>query len=169
METVDYIQKHFASVKRQFDGVMQDTTEEQINWRPQGTANAIGVTLVHMAGTMDNAFQKVLQGSPLLWESAGWGEKLGLSGLPGRVHGWDEIKSKHLALEPVLEYVAAVFSLVDTCLSGLNPADLERLVTVYGSERPVADLLIMQFSHALTHTGEIAALKGIQGVKGLPV
>jgi DinB superfamily len=168
METVAYIQKQFASVKRQFDGVMQETTEEQINWTPPGTANAIGVTLVHMAGTLDNAFQKTLAGQPLLWENAGWAAKLGLSGLPGRVHGWDEIKSKHLALEPVLEYVKTVFAQVDTCLAGLTPQELERVVTFYGNERPVADLLIMQFAHTLTHTGEIAALKGMQGVKGLP-
>jgi hypothetical protein len=169
METIGYIQKQFASVKRQFDGVMQDTTEEQINWVPQGTANSIGVTLVHLASTLDNAFQTVLQGKPRLWESQGWGEKLGLLGPPGRVHGWDEVKSKPLALEPVLGYAAAVFKQVDECLAGLDPAELDRLVTVYGNERPAAELFIMQFSHTLVHTGEIAALKGLLGVKGLPV
>ena len=169
METIVYIQKQFASVKRQFDGVMQETTEEQINWTPPGTANAIGITLVHLAGTLDNAFQCILQGQPLLWDSGQWGEKLGLSGLPGRVHGWDEIKSKHLALGAVMEYVKTVFAGVDASLAGLTAADLERLVTFYGNERPVADLLVMQFAHALIHTGEIAALKGMQGVKGLPV
>jgi hypothetical protein len=169
METVDYIQKQYVSVKRQFDGVMQETTEEQINWIPQGTANSIGVTLVHMTNTLDNAFHKILQNKPSLWESAGWGEKLGLSGPPGRVHGWDEIKSKHLVLEPVLAYATNVFTQVDECLTGLPPVELDRLVTVYGNERPVAEMIIMQFSHALIHTGEIAALKGLQGVKGLPV
>ena len=168
MDTVVYIQKQFASAKRQFDGVMQDTTEEQINWAPQGTANAIGVTLVHMAGTLDNAFQNVLQGKPLLWESGGWGEKLGLSGLPGRVHGWEEIKSKHLALEPVLEYAVLVLKQADEYLAGLAAPELDRVVTVYGNERPAADLFIIQLSHLLGHTGEIAALKGMQGVKGLP-
>jgi len=168
METAVYIQKQFASAKRQFDGVMQDTTEEQINWAPSGTANAIGVTLVHMVGTLDNAFQSVLQGKPLLWDSEGWGEKLGLSGLPGRVHGWDEIKSKHLPLEPALGYAAVVFKQVDECIAGLTAAELDRLVTFYGNERPVADLYVMQLSHLLGHTGEIAALKGMQGVKGLP-
>jgi len=168
METVEYIQKQFASAKRQYDGVMQDTTEEQINWAPQGTANSIGVTLVHMASTLDNAFQSVLQGKPRLWESEGWGEKLALSGPPGRVHGWDEIKSKPMALEPVLGYAASVFKQAEACLPTLTPTELDRLVTVYGNERPVADLVIMQVSHLLGHTGEIAALKGMQGVKGLP-
>ena len=122
-----------------------------------------------MASTLDNAFQSVLQSKPRLWENEGWGEKLGLSGPPGRVHGWDEIKSSHLALEPVLGYATLVFRQVEEYLPGLTPAKLDQLVTIYGSERPLAEVLIMQFSHALIHTGEIAALKGMQGVKGLPV
>jgi hypothetical protein len=169
METVEFIQKQYTWVKKQFDGVMQDTTEEQINWTPPGTANSIGVTLLHVAGTLDNAFQGTLQGKPSVWDSGVWGKKLGLSGLPGRVHGWDEAKSSHLASGPLMEYVNSVFNQVNTCVSGLTPPELDRVVTLYGADRPVSDLLIMQASHALMHTGEIAALKGMQGVKGLPV
>jgi hypothetical protein len=168
MEVVEFIQKQFTSVWRQYDGVMQETTEEQINWAPPGTANSIGVTLVHMISGLDNNFQTILQDKPKLWESEGWGEKLALSGPPGRVHGWDEVKSKHLALEPILGYAAAVRAAVDACLPLLTAAELDRMVTLYNSERPVADMLVMQISHLLGHTGEIAALKGMQGVKGLP-
>ena len=168
MDSVVYIQKQFVSVKRQFDGVMQETTEEQINWVPQGTGNSIGVTLVHLLNGLDSAFQTVLRGQPQLWESEKMGEKLGLSGPPGRVHGWDEIKSKPLPLEPILGYSAAVFKQVEDVLAGLSADDLDRLVTFYGSERPAADAFIMNFSHVLVHTGEIAAIKGAQGVKGLP-
>jgi hypothetical protein len=168
METVEYIQKQYASVKRQLDAVILDTSEEQINWAPHGTANSIGETLVHMSGSLDNAFQAVLQGKPRLWESEAWGEKFGLTGTPGRVHGWDEIKGKHLALEPVLGYVAAVINQVDQCVAGLTSGELDQLVTLNGNERPAADVFILQFSHVLGHAGEIAALKGMQGVKGLP-
>ena len=169
METVVYVQKQLAAAKRQFDGVMQETTEEQINWKPGGTANTIGVTLVHLANTLDNSFQKVLQDRPSLWEKEGWGEKLGLSGPPGRVNGWDEIKSKHLALEPVSGYAAAAFKQAEDFVAGLKAEDLERIVIMYGNERPLAEVLVMQFTHTVVHTGEIAALKGMQGVKGLPV
>ena len=168
MDSVAYIQKQYASLKRQFDGVILDTTEEQVNWIPQGTGNSIGVTMVHMINGLDSAFQTVLRGKPQLWDSEKMGEKLGLSGPPGRVHGWDEIKSKPLPLEPILEYSVAVFKQVEEVVSGLKAEDLDRLVTFYGSERPAADAFIMNFSHVLVHTGEIAAIKGAIGVKGLP-
>ena len=168
MDSVVYIQKQFVSLKRQFDGVLQETTEEQINWVPQGTGNSIGVTLVHMINGLDSAFQTVLRGQPQLWESEKMGEKLGLSGPPGRVHGWDEVKSKPLPLEPILGYAEVVLKQVEEVVTGLKADDLDRMVTFYGSERPAADAFIMNFSHMLVHTGEIAAIKGALGVKGLP-
>jgi len=33
----------------------------------------------------------------------------------------------------------------------------------------VAELLIIAANQSLSHTGEIAALKGVQGAKGLPM
>jgi hypothetical protein len=168
MEVVEFIQKQFAAVWRQYDSVMLETTEEQINWTPPGTANSIGVTLVHMISGLDNSIQSILQEKPKLWESAGWGEKLGLSGPPGRVHGWDEIKSKHLELEPILGYAAAVRAVTDAYLTTMTAKDLDCPVSLFNSERPAADVVVMQISHLLGHSGEIAALKGMQGVKGLP-
>jgi uncharacterized damage-inducible protein DinB len=69
----------------------------------------------------------------------------------------------------LLEYQSAVRAATDAYLSTLTPEELERNVEFAGGERTVADMLLLACSHSLGHNGEIAALKGIQGAKGLPV
>jgi hypothetical protein len=43
------------------------------------------------------------------------------------------------------------------------------MVKFAGGERSVGAVLLLSASQSLSHNGEIAALKGIQGAKGLPV
>jgi len=54
-------------------------------------------------------------------------------------------------------------------LAVLTPEELDRTVDFAGGPRTVADMLLLSAPQSLSHTGEIAALKGIQGVKGLPI
>jgi len=168
MEIIEYIQKQFAGARRQVDAVLKDTTQEQLNWTPPGTANSIGVTLVHMISSEDIFFHQFLQSQKSLWETENWGEKIGLSAPPGHTQGWDEIKNKVLELEPVLAYGKSVWAATDAYIGRLSPAELDRKVTILTGERLTADIVLMQASHILGHAGEIAAIKGIQGVKGLP-
>jgi DinB superfamily len=168
MEIIEYIQKQFAGVRRQVDAVLKDTTQDQLNWTPPGTANSIGVTLVHMISSEDNFFHKILQGQKSLWETENWGEKIGLSAPPGHANGWDDVKNKTLEIEPLLAYGKSVWAASDAYIAGLTPAELDNKVTIFSGERSIADIMVMQASHTLGHAGEMAAIKGIQGVKGLP-
>ncbi len=56
----------------------------------------------------------------------------------------------------------------DAYLERLADEDLDREVTMMGGTRQVADALTTVAAHTLEHSGEIAALKGVQGGKGLP-
>ena len=57
----------------------------------------------------------------------------------------------------------------DAYLANLCAGDLDRKVRFFdGSERPLADVLVILIVHTASHAGEIAALKGVQGVQGLP-
>jgi len=42
-------------------------------------------------------------------------------------------------------------------------------VAFAGGERTVAEMLLLAASQSLSHAGEIAALKGVQGAKGLSI
>lgn len=168
MQASEYIQRQVIAMRRLIDAIMQDTTDEQFNWAPGGTANAIRVTYVHMIAAEDMYIQAVLQGQPRIWESAGWGAQLGLSAPPGRDRGWDELKRTTLPLAPVAAYAQAVRGATDAYLEALTAEELDRQVAFLGGQRPVADVLATLIIHSVGHAGEIAALKGMQGVKGLP-
>ncbi len=168
MDAIAYIQQQVGDLRRQTKIVLQETTDEQVNWAPPGTANPIGVTLLHTIGGEDLFVQQWLQGKPRLWESGNWSERIGVESAPGGGRGWEECRQAHLSLAPIMEYQAAVCAATAEYLSSLTPESLDRKIMLFGSERPLAEVLIMMVNHAVAHMGEIAALKGIQGVKGLP-
>jgi hypothetical protein len=168
MEARDYIQRQLAIMRRLSDAVLADTTDEQLNWTPPGLANPIRAPLVHLSVSEDRFIQTIIQGKTTIWESKGWGEKLGLAFGPGARMDWEKTKATTLTLAPVLDYAAAVRAATDAYVATVTPEELERTVPFIGGEKPVADVLAQLVIHYSGHIGEIAALKGIQGVKGIP-
>jgi uncharacterized damage-inducible protein DinB len=168
MDSIAFIRHMIDSVRRQTDDSMKDTTVEQFNWAPPGTASPISAVLVHLLNGEDFFFQTIIQGRPKLWDSDGWGEKTGVKNTPDFGGNWEEFKQMTLALEPVLAYQGALRAAEDAYLDTLNPEELEREVEFSPNENTVAAILIHIISHSFCHAGEIAVLKGIQGVKGLP-
>ena len=55
-----------------------------------------------------------------------------------------------------------------TYLETVTSEDLDLIVAIFGGSQLVADVLGLMCKHQLFHAGEIAALKGMYGVKGLP-
>ena len=167
MDAREYIRRQFVALRRLQDGVMQGTTDEQFNWTPPGTANPIRVAFVHLVSGED-AFIGAIGGRERLWDSGGWAAKVGISAPPGRGQGWEELKAATIPVAPVLEYAAAARAATEAYLATLTPEELDRPVTIFGGERTVADILALLVVHTTGHLGEIAAIKGSQGVQGLP-
>jgi uncharacterized damage-inducible protein DinB len=167
MNIVDYIQKEYAALRRQINAVTADLTDEQLNWTAPGKANKIGVTLLHAIESEDMFVHKILQGKPTLWETQGWGAQIGISNPPGH-GGWEEASQATLALSQLMAFEEAVCEETSAYLAILSPEELDRKVLMFNGERQVADVLVLVANHTLGHMGEIAALKGVHGVKGLP-
>ena len=160
--------KVVASKNEFAEDVLSDLTEENLNWTPPGTANPIGVILLHVAGGDDYFLQECIQQKPLTWSIGGWSEKIGLERPPGGTpESWQMAKSTHLPFEPVLAYYRAVCAVTDTYFKQLIEAELDRPVMMFGQPSTVGEFLIMMTMHATEHLGEIAALKGVLGLKGL--
>ncbi len=165
METIDFIRQLVAAARRQTDKSMKDMTVEQFNWTPPGTANPISAIFVHFLNSEDSFVQTLMQGKPKLWDEGGWAEKTGVKVPPGYSGGWEEVKQLTLALEPMLAYQQAVRAATEAYLEKLTPAELDRVVKSARGERSVASMFIHVVNHALIHSGEIGALKGIQAGK----
>ena len=169
MEIFEYIKRQMAGMRRQVEMTMKDVTPEQFNWAPPGTANTISATFIHLTSVEDGFVQAFLQGKPRVWDAAGWSDRTGIIKTPAIGESWDAFKNAGLEPAPFLEYQKAVWAATDAYLAGLTVEELDRKVNFAGGERSVADMLMMAANQALAHTGEIAALKGVQGAKGLPI
>jgi hypothetical protein len=165
MDTIEFIRQLVAAVRRQTDESMKDMTAEKFNWTPPGSANPISAIFVHFLNSEDAFVQTQMQGKPKLWDEGGWAEKTGVKVPPGYSGGWEEVKDMTLALDPLLAYQQAVRAATDAYLVSLTLAELERVVKSARGDRSVATLIIITINHTLIHSGEIAALKGIQASK----
>ena len=168
MDSIQTIRDLITAACQQTDDCLLDTTLEQFNWAPPGTASPISAIFIHLLTSEDFFVQAILQEKPRLWEAGGWGEKTGVKHTPGYGENWDEFKKMTLAQEPVLAYQRVVRAATGSYLEKLAPEDLLRKVKFAGGERSVASILILLACHSVCHAGEIALLKGIQGGKGLP-
>ena len=136
-------------------------------WRqPPGNANRIGAIYCHAVGVEDLYIQKILQDRPLVWESGGWAEKLGRGTSPNM---W-ESEGIEVNLDAFLPYRRAVYTASELYIASLSDADLDARKQFPGREwsMSIAQLLAVVVSHGSSHAGEIAALKGVFGGKGLP-
>lgn len=168
MDAKTYIQQQIANAHHQTDAVMQDLTEEQFNWVPPGTINPISAILVHILGGEDFFIQAVIQGKPRRWDVQGWSKKIGIEAPPGPGHGWEEFKTIKVSIAPVMDYGQSLREATVNYLAILTEAELDRQVNFAGRMVPVAEVLMLAVTHIAGHAGEIAAVKGMQGIKGLP-
>ncbi len=168
MDVKTYIKQQTANAWRQVEAVMKDTTEEQFNWLPSGTINPISAILIHLLAGEDFFIQTILQGKPRGWETQGWGAKIGIQTPPGPSGGWEEFKTVRIQAAPMLAYGQAIHAATDAYLDALTPEELDRQVTFAGRVVPAAEVLMILVVHIASHAGEMAAVKGMQGIKGLP-
>jgi hypothetical protein len=168
MDIKTYLKQQMANAHRQVEAVMKDTTEEQFNWLPPGTINPISVILIHVLAGEDYFIQTILQGKSRCWEAEGWGSKIGIPKPPEPGSSWDEFKTIRILKAPVLRYGQAIQAATDAYLDKLTAGELDRQVTFAGRVVPAAEVLMILVVHIASHAGEIAAVKGMQGIKGLP-
>ena len=169
MDTLTLLKKLIASKNEFAEAVLGNLTEENLNWTPPVTANSIGVNLIHVSGGDDYFLQECIQQKPMVWSTGGWAEKIGLAIPPGSTpESWKIAKTTHLPLQPVLAYYRAVCAVTDTYFEQLTEVEIDRPVMMFGKPSNVGEFLVMILTHATEHLGEIAALKGVQGCKGLP-
>lgn len=153
-------------------GTTADVTVEQANEAPPGLVHPIGVHMAHTLHCEDFMLNTLIQGQPTLWEQEGWNAQVGgelLVDLPGvGVAEFEVYDPAGLAA-----YAAAVFANTDSVLAGLSEEDLERELALTELGFPTnmsvgAFLTTLLLGNTYAHTGEISALKGLQGSQGYP-
>jgi uncharacterized damage-inducible protein DinB len=170
MQTLAFIRSSIEAVNGMVDTAMQDLTDEVVNFQPGGTANTIAQLLAHVCTGQDLLVNdKLLIGGGATLHDSGWAAK---TGIPlERPLIWQQRDAWRLNLPGFdafrREVAASALRLIDS----MSEADLDRMAAwIRGPERPVGMLWqAIYINHGLGHCGEISAIKGMQGLKGLPI
>ena len=168
MDARDLLRAQFAWIHQLLAGTMSDCSQETADHRGEGWAiSPISAIYAHIAITQDGIVHGLVQGRPTLLESDGWDGKLGLEAAgPRDASSWAD---KRFDLATVRDYAAAVQAATDAfLLEALDDLLEKAMETPMGEQRAIDMLANVGVAHVASHWGEIAALRGVQGEKGLP-
>jgi hypothetical protein len=152
--------------------VMADCGDQELNANlPNAHIGSIASIYAHAVFSEDGIVNGLLQGKPALYESGGWEAKTGVKwpGIPPlQTPEWSAaVKMQDRAAFD--EYARAVYANTEAYVGSLSDADLDRKTQGPIGETTVGFMVInILGTHLTGHAGEIAALKGVQGLKGLP-
>jgi hypothetical protein len=117
----------------------------------------------------DSLVNRRIRGGTSIWERGGWQEKTGVT-LAGSSS--DPNWAARLVLDRARFklYADAVFAEIEAYVGGLTEAEMNREIetSFLGRQTVGQHLNGLTLHHMSVHTGEIATLKGVQGLKGLP-
>lgn len=164
---ITFLRGQFQMAHGWLEGTMQGLTPEQAHWVPAGNPNPIGAQFGHVVTTED-FFLNTLKGQPPLMATRFAG-KTGLSELPSPGDWTHWARSVRVDLDAAWVYAQAVFNNTDSMLATLSGEDLERPLDLSAAGmgmQNVAFMLNLMILNCYSHTGEISALKGLQGLRG---
>jgi hypothetical protein len=167
MDAKTYLRKQIKSMWNLQGSVVNGLTDEQLAVIPPGTTSPIGVIWLHMVYGEDNFVSTIME-QPSLWQSGDWKERFGLEKAPNIGEDWTEYQDVALTIEKVQAYSDAVQAQTGACLESTTDETLDETVKFFTDSDPKANVWVLLVSHTLIHSGEIAAIKGVLGEKGLP-
>ena len=163
MQTADFAKLSLEQSFNLLKDLLKDTTEEQYNFDPPGTANAAAKSHVHLISAVDFFLNGLVAGG-----APAWGPFASANGLPGNpLEIWGH--GAPIPLAPMLELQDQVTAAALENVAKLSNDDFDRIVkTPMFGDQSVAFLVQLACLHTNGHAGDIATVKGIQGAKGLP-
>jgi hypothetical protein len=149
--------------------VTSDLTQELTDWEPPGTANSVGSLYWHAVAYLDHVVHEWGTGQVPLGYRDGWREKVLLEP-PDVPQGQPPVlQGVRVDLAALHEYAKAVQEAGQSWLGQLSEADLDAKIETGVGELSLGQMIeLYVLWHINVHCGEIAALKGCQGVKGYP-
>jgi hypothetical protein len=163
MNAVSYAKSNLEQNFNLLGMTMQGIDESQYNWAPAGSCNPAAKSHVHILTAVDLFINGICKGG-----TAKWPEFAAKHELPTQATEiWKHDKS--IPLSAIQEYGEHVQKDALDYVASLSDADLDReLDTKFFGKQSLAWVLQLTGMHTAGHAGDIAAVKGMQGLKGLP-
>jgi len=153
------IKSAFDLVKQCFDGM----DDAQYNFKAGGTCNTPAMSHTHSMASTDFFLNLILGAGELQWPATATANGLPVNSLEIWKH------QGNIPYAPIKAYGDKIQQQVLDYIGTLNAEDLDREIdTKFFGKQNLAWVLQLITSHCLGHAGDAAAVKGMQGLKGLP-
>lgn len=168
---VNLLRTQYKGAHDWLESTMAGVTNEIAHWRPGGKATLIAAQYVHHLTAEDYFFTVLLnKKAPLM--TTQYAGKTGFSEPPPSGYWGDWACAVQVDLELLRPYAQAVYAATDAYLAALTDADLaqEQDLTGIGlGKMSLGAFLSTVLLNCGNHCGEIACLKGLQGLMGYPM
>lgn len=157
----------YAQAHQVLEGAIADCDAEALTKVVGGNIGTAGAIYAHAVFDEDGWIAGVA-GQSTLWESGGWSEKTGLEEISGQQNQeWAQSVTYDLA--QFREYAQAVYAQTDEYLANLSDEDVDREIDTFAGKSTIGKHVgSLGLWHVMSHQGELSAVKGAQGLKGLP-
>ena len=167
MKAQELMRAQYAQANRMLESAIKDCDATALTTVVGGNIGTVGAIYAHAVFDEDGWVAGVT-GNPTIWESGGWASKTGLEEISGR-QSQEWAQSVTYDLAAFREYAQAVYAQMDAYLEGLSDEDVDREIEAFGAKTTVGKHFgSMGLWHVMSHQGELSAVKGAQGLKGLP-
>jgi|CXWL01.1.fsa_nt_gi hypothetical protein len=151
--------------------MMSECSSDILHKVPTGsTADSIAGIYAHAVIAEDVIAHAFLQGKAPLYQEGGWESRLGIAfpGVPpSMTPQW--AASVKMNVPVFQEYSKVVYAATDAYLAAVADAELDRKTQGPFGETTIGWMVsALLATHPVGHAGELAALKGVHGEKGLP-
>lgn len=163
MNAIEYARQDLAEALGLLKLCASGMTDEQYNWKPGGTCNVAAQSHVHALTSVDFFINGIVRAGQLIWTDVAAAG--GLPANPLQIWQHNEV----IPYATIKDYGDRLQQAVLEYLGTLSDQDLDREIeTQFFGKKSVAWLVQLAGNHAVGHGGDIAAVKGMQGLKGLP-
>ncbi|MBG0785540.1 MAG: DinB family protein [Anaerolineaceae bacterium] len=167
MKAKQYLETQLAGMWHLQEASLSAITDEIVMRVPSGTVSPIGVIWLHFLGSQDY-YLEFLTGTPKIWKSEGWDKRFGVEETPGFGADWSTYHQLKIPVELLREYDQALHAFTQRVLDSTDDNTLDEPVQFFTDHDTKADIWALYVDHTIHHCGEISALKGVFGGKGLP-
>lgn len=170
MCTIDFIRSGLRQLHQTYDESIADLSDDQLHWIANENGVSAAFVLWHYVRTEDNIINFVLQGKSTVWIEGGWYERLGLHRTAqGTGMSLQDAQALRISDKGAFQdYMRATWKATEGYLATLTDDDLRKTITV----RPLGEMPAINavgticLTHGFAHSGEIAHLRGLMGLRG---
>ncbi len=162
---VNLLRDQYKQAFEWLQGTLDGVTTEVAHQIPAGTVPTIAGQAAHAVMTIDGFVLGAVNGNaPVM--AAG---NSGVSEPPPQGEFLEWSKQVQIDLPLFHDYIKAVAAATDEYLASIKDSDLQQELELPFGKYSVAWLFNIGLLNTYSHTGEIACLKGLQGLKGYPM